>query len=77
MQKTAAASPRKGMAAELNKTGTSNLSQPPTEPQEMTGRQLLLDLAQSVNDLCIMVQGWRSEIDRLRDRVTELERRAA
>lgn len=57
-----------------NAAGKSSVNTDSIPPQ-MSGRELLEDLAASVNDLCSMVAGWRSEVDRLRSRVDELERR--
>ena len=43
------------------------------EPHKIT-RELLVALPQNVSDLCDMVAGWRSEQERLRARIEQLER---
>jgi hypothetical protein len=45
-------------------------------PQEMSGRELLYNLAANVKGLCELVLRWRAESDQLRTRVAVLEKSA-
>lgn len=75
INKTAASSRQRTAAG---KAIGETIIPPATEnTQVMTGRELLLDLAQSVDSLCEMVRSWRRDLDQLRQRIAELERRAA